>query len=374
MDDIVSIEKLGKELSQARKRIAELEMSLHGEKNVEEALRKSEERFQLVMQAANDAIYDWDINSGTVWLSESYRKILDFPANDADNYLWWKSHLHPADRERMINNLRKIIRGDVSIWTGEYRFLCADGRYINVFDRGQIIRDEKGMPVRIVGSMMDITERKLAEEAMAISEAKYRFLTEKMSDLVWTTDMNLTFTYISPSIRRNLGYKQEEFTGRKLADFVTPESEAHARDILEKELIRNARTPVESERSLPLEIAIYHINGSVRWFENVVSFIRDNNEQVIGLYGVSRNITEQKLAVEEREKLIVELKKALSEVKTLSGMLPICANCKKIRDDQGYWNQIENYLSKHSEALFSHSICPECAASLYPDIVSGKKK
>lgn len=71
-------------------------------------------------------------------------------------------------------------------------------------------------------------------------------------------------------------------------------------------------------------------------------------------------------AERERDRLIDELKNALSELKRLSGLLPICSNCKKIRDDKGYWNQLESYISERSEALFSHSICPECAEILYP--------
>ena len=63
-----------------------------------------------------------------------------------------------------------------------------------------------------------------------------------------------------------------------------------------------------------------------------------------------------------------ELTKALSEVKQLSGLLPICASCKKIRDDQGYWNQIESYIQRHSQAEFSHSICPDCMQKLYPGL------
>ena len=80
------------------------------------------------------------------------------------------------------------------------------------------------------------------------------------------------------------------------------------------------------------------------------------------------DITERKEAEEEREKLIEELQDALAEVKTLSGLLPICSSCKKIRDDKGYWNQIEAYIRDHSEAEFSHSICPECAKKLYPEL------
>jgi hypothetical protein len=69
----------------------------------------------------------------------------------------------------------------------------------------------------------------------------------------------------------------------------------------------------------------------------------------------------------EKSEAIVMLHKALAEVKTLSGFLPICASCKNIRDDKGYWNQIEAYISEHSEAEFSHGICPECCKKLYPD-------
>ncbi|MDZ7831428.1 MAG: response regulator [Desulfobacterales bacterium] len=68
-----------------------------------------------------------------------------------------------------------------------------------------------------------------------------------------------------------------------------------------------------------------------------------------------------------RDLLIVELKKALAEIKTLSGLLPICSHCKQVRDDKGYWSQIESYISAHSDAHFSHSICPECAKKHYPE-------
>jgi len=78
-------------------------------------------------------------------------------------------------------------------------------------------------------------------------------------------------------------------------------------------------------------------------------------------------ILKQKRAEEEREKMIHELTEALAKVKTLSGMLPICASCKKIRDDKGYWNRIESYISQHTEVLFSHGICPECAKKAYEE-------
>ncbi len=85
------------------------------------------------------------------------------------------------------------------------------------------------------------------------------------------------------------------------------------------------------------------------------------------------NINNLKLMEKERERMIGELQSALAEVKTLSGLLPICASCKKIRDDKGYWNQIESYIAKHSDAEFSHSICPDCAKKLYPEFYKDKE-
>jgi len=86
---------------------------------------------------------------------------------------------------------------------------------------------------------------------------------------------------------------------------------------------------------------------------------------IISLFKAGRNIIEREKAEELRDVLISDLQNALAKVKTLSGMLPICAHCKKILDDKGYWNQIEGYIQKHSDAEFSHSMCPECSDKLY---------
>lgn len=91
-----------------------------------------------------------------------------------------------------------------------------------------------------------------------------------------------------------------------------------------------------------------------------------------GLLGIFYR--KNKDANEKKSKLITQLQESLAEIKTLSGLLPICASCKKIRDDKGYWNQIEIYIREHSEAEFSHSICPECANMLYPQIFNNESE
>ena len=84
--------------------------------------------------------------------------------------------------------------------------------------------------------------------------------------------------------------------------------------------------------------------------------------------GIIRDISRRKQFETERDHLIQSLLESLAKVKTLSGLLPICASCKKIRDDKDYWNQIETYIQNHSEAAFSHGICPQCVEKLYPDL------
>jgi hypothetical protein len=112
-----------------------------------------------------------------------------------------------------------------------------------------------------------------------------------------------------------------------------------------------------------------HKSGEWVWVYDrgkVTSWTEDGKPLM--MHGTHQDITKEKVALVEKEKLIVKLEKALSEVKMLSGMLPICASCKRIRDDKGYWNQIESYIKEHSDAEFTHGMCPECAKKLYPDI------
>jgi len=95
--------------------------------------------------------------------------------------------------------------------------------------------------------------------------------------------------------------------------------------------------------------------------------LKDSHGQIIGASVVARDISKRKRQEAERLQLIQELTEALARVKTLSGLLPICASCKKIRDDKGYWQQVETYISQRSEADFTHGICPGCAERLYPE-------
>lgn len=120
-------------------------------------------------------------------------------------------------------------------------------------------------------------------------------------------------------------------------------------------------------------------DGALRWLMSRGRPLQDANGKTVRFIGIVLDITERKQAeeilqkaAEEREKLIQELQSALENVKTLQGLIPICANCKKIRDDDGFWQQVEGYIQKHSDIKFTHGICPDCMAKLYPDFVNSQ--
>ncbi len=108
-------------------------------------------------------------------------------------------------------------------------------------------------------------------------------------------------------------------------------------------------------------------DGENHYFIVTARPFMDANNNVIGVIESLQDITERTKLENERLILIEQLQSTLEQVKLLGGLLPICASCKKIRDDKGYWNQIEGYIRDHSEAQFSHGICPECAKKLYPE-------
>jgi hypothetical protein len=105
-----------------------------------------------------------------------------------------------------------------------------------------------------------------------------------------------------------------------------------------------------------------------RWFDVRVVPVPDRWGALVGQLVVARDVTMQKELQHERERLIAELQDALGKVNQLEGMLPICANCRKIRDDGGYWAQIEDYLGSRTAVEFTHGICPDCLTELYPEI------
>ena len=158
------------------------------------------------------------------------------------------------------------------------------------------------------------------------------------------------FRRLNPAWEKTLGYTREELMSRPFLEFVHP-------DDRERTLQQNAAVRGGGQ-ALSFENRYVCKDGSVRWIR--WSAAPDAAKQ--GIYSVARDVTESKLATEEREKLVRELQTALDEVKTLREILPICSYCRKIRDDENYWHTVEGYISQHTDTRFSHGICPSCMA------------
>lgn len=132
----------------------------------QEVLRQSDERYRLVLQATNDALWDINLDTSTVFWNEAYATIFDRPPSTQHSWDWWREHIHPDDRDRAMEGLRSAIEGDASTWSCEYRFQRKDGSWVDVLDRAVIARDPSGQARRIVGAMQDQTDRKCTEAAL----------------------------------------------------------------------------------------------------------------------------------------------------------------------------------------------------------------
>ena len=115
------------------------------------------------------------------------------------------------------------------------------------------------------------------------------------------------------------------------------------------------------------------IAGNIAYYEVDGNPIKTDDGKIVGLTMFLADITDNQQVAREKEKLITKLKIALKDVKTLRGMIPICASCKKIRTDEGSWQQLEEYIRKYADVSFSHGLCPDCAQKLYPDYYNAKK-
>lgn len=169
-----------------------------------------------------------------------------------------------------------------------------------------------------------------------------------------------TCEYISQAVEKTTGYPPRIWYQNPLLikEIVHPAWQTK----FEREFRKFLHTMVREQYTFPI---LNHC-GDIRWLQLSTAAIRNEQEELLAVEGIALDITDKKEEEMERKALIRQLQKALNEVKTLSGLLPICSYCKKVRDDKGYWKQIESYISEHSELLFTHGLCPECLTNHYP--------
>jgi PAS domain S-box-containing protein len=172
----------------------------------QDALREVEQRYRLAALVTNDAIWDWDFATNhVVWnaaLEESHGHRLAEVEPSGD---WWIAQIHPDDRARIDGSIHAAIDGDDDSWTDEYRFRRADGTYASILDRGHVIRDADGRATRMIGAMLDMTERQESRAALAISEERLRLATEAAEVGFWDLDVVEDVLIWPPIVKRMFG-------------------------------------------------------------------------------------------------------------------------------------------------------------------------
>lgn len=136
-------------------------------KQMEDELRQSIERFETIARATNDAVWDWNLQTGYLWRNESFELLFGYGEEAEPSIRFWMEHIHPDVRDVITSSLYQVIEGEEKYWSAEYRFMRHDGSYAYVYDRGYVIRDASGKGIRMIGAMMDMSERYAQEMKIA---------------------------------------------------------------------------------------------------------------------------------------------------------------------------------------------------------------
>ncbi|MFO0866266.1 MAG: MASE1 domain-containing protein [Gemmataceae bacterium] len=196
-----------------------------------------------------------------------------------------------------------------------------------------------------------IAERKRVEEQLRESRERYRMVMKTIQEVFWVATPGLQqFEYVSPAYEEVWQRSRERLVG---------DPGEFARSICPEDRLRSPLAASSTSDACEYEYRILRGDGAVRWIRTRV-FPAIDEGQVTRIVGVSSDITDRKEAELANVKLIGELQTALTEIKTLRGLVPICAWCKDIRNDTGFWQKLEDYLQTHTEARFTHGICPSC--------------
>jgi len=204
-------------------------------------------------------------------------------------------------------------------------------------------------------------DRKIRRQAQ-LAMAHLASIVETCDDAIISQTLGGTVLSWNSGAEQMFGYSSREMVGESIETLVPPDQHneiSAIRDVIER-----------GHRVERIETVRLRRDGASIDVSITVSPIKSADGSIHGASIVLRDITERKRQEKERLRLIDELREALKRVKTLNGLLPICASCKKIRNDGGYWEQVETYIRTRSNAEFTHGICPDCVRSLYPEYQS----
>lgn len=326
--------------------------------------RRTEERLKRALASSGALLYALVPDEGEglrpLWVSESIREVLGYTREEALETGWFAEGLHPDDRAALEPAPRTLLRGRPV--ATEFRFRHANGHYRWFQQSMRVVDGEAEVPTEIVGVWVDVTARKEAARAAEASRERYRRLVEVAPEGVVTADGKGRVVEANPSAARIFRIDRSDLEGRPFTELFPEEFREENRALFRRILA------MEGEISLQAQ-PMRGLRADGQEFSAEVSITAHGTGKEKRVTAILRDVTERRRLEAEREGLIEELRQALREVRTLQGILPICASCKKIRDDTGYWQKVETYVRARADVEFSHGICPECEEELYGELV-----
>ena len=279
----------------------------------EEKLKRSKERYDIIAKATNDTI--WDVNlitNKTFWSSgikDTYG--YDYRHSDLSESDWWYSKIHPNDLTRVQLSMADCLINKKSRWECEYRFMCADGTYKYIYDRGFLVMDDNGIPIRMIGAMQDITNQKQEEfhlkllESVIINMTNSVVITEPDAK---TGDQIIVF--VNDPFIKMTGYSIEELIGNSPKMFQGINSDRKELDKIRKAIV--------TYQKYQTEIINYKKNGEEYWINISISPVKNELGKPTHFIAIEKDVTERKLREIEREHIIAELSQNNKDLKQFS--------------------------------------------------------
>jgi PAS domain S-box-containing protein len=266
-------------------------------RRVEEALLKSEVRFRIAAETSNDVVYEWDLKQEVIWFGKIDEMLGYSPGEFPRTLDGLGASVHPEDWVRVMAAVQAHLEGRAP-YAEDYRVLMKDGTFRWWSARGAVARMPDGKPVRWIGTVTDITERKQVDQELREREARYKTLVENIPQKILMKDINYRWISINENLARDFGISPEEIVGKLDRDLFSKElaDKYHADDV---RIITNGKTEELEEK--------YIVDGKETWVNTIKTPVRDNKGEIIGLLGILWDITGRKLAEEEIHKLNTEL-------------------------------------------------------------------
>ncbi len=189
----------------------------------QETQRQVEQRFLLVTRATNDIVWDWNLETDQVWWNEAFRTVFGYRTEEIEPGVESRNErIHPDEKHRVVNGVEAFIKGGGEYWSDEYRFRRHDGAFAHVLDRGYVVRDEKGKPVRMIGAMTDISQRRHTEAPGIGGEPHQQAILEVAPDAIVTIDHEGKIAEWNPAAEKLFGYRRADVLGKDLGESIIP--------------------------------------------------------------------------------------------------------------------------------------------------------